>query len=299
MIKLKPDFLVGSYPPITTPFREGTVDLDTYAKLLEFQVKNGTHGIVVNGTTSEPSTLTVDERNQLVKCAVEVVGKRIPVVAQTGSQSHAETVELTEFATKAGADALLVVTPYYIRPSQRGLVAYYEDIGKRTDLPMLLYHIPGRAAVSVEIDTLRQIADKVEHFVGIKHAVNDHGFVTSMIQSLGPEFRIFVGLEEFTYPMMALGAHGTMNAVANLVPDRIAALCNATLAGDMKESRRLHFELYGLNQSIFYDTNPIPLKYMMKRLGIVDRNEHRLPMLAATPELENRLDEVLKRAGLL
>lgn len=299
MIKLKPDFLVGSYPPITTPFREGTVDLDTYAKLLEFQVKNGTHGIVVNGTTSEPSTLTVDERNQLVKCAVEVVGKRIPVVAQTGSQSHAETVELTEFATKAGADALLVVTPYYIRPSQRGLVAYYEDIGKRTDLPMLLYHIPGRAAVSVEIDTLRQIADKVEHFVGIKHAVNDHGFVTSMIQSLGPEFRIFVGLEEFTYPMMALGAHGTMNAVANLVPDRIAALCNATLAGDMKESRRLHFDLYGLNQSIFYDTNPIPLKYMMKRLGIVDRNEHRLPMLAATPELENRLDEVLKRAGLL
>lgn len=299
MIKLQPDFLVGSYPPITTPFRQSKVDLDTYAKLLEFQVKNGTHGIVVNGTTSEPSTLTIVERNQLVKCAVEVVGKRIPVVAQTGSQSHAETVELTEFATKAGADALLVVTPYYIRPSQRGLVAYYEDIGKRTDLPLLLYHIPGRTAVSVEIETLRQIADKVEHFVGIKHAVNDHGFVTSMIQTMGPEFRIFVGLEEFTYPMMALGAHGTMNAVANLVPDRIAALCNATLAGDMKESRRLHFDLYGLNQSIFYDTNPIPLKYMMKRLGIVERNEHRLPMLPATPELEKRLDEVLKQAGLL
>ena len=299
MIKLKPDFLVGSYPPITTPFRDGKIDLDAYAKLLEFQVQNGTHGIVVNGTTSEPSTLTIDERNQLVKCAVEVIEKRIPVVAHTGSQSHAETVELTEFATKAGADALLVVTPYYIRPSQRGLVAYYEDIGKRTDLPMLLYHIPGRTAVSVEIDTLRQIADKVEHFVGIKHAVNDHGFVTSMIQNLGPEFRIFVGLEEFTYPMMALGAHGTMNAVANLVPDRIAGLCNATLAGDMKESRRLHFDLYGLNQSIFYDTNPIPLKYMMKRLGIVERNEHRLPMLPATPELEKRLDEVLERAGLL
>ena len=299
MIKLKPDFLVGSYPPIATPFRDGKVDLDAYAKLLEFQVKNGTHGIVVNGTTSEPSTLTIDERNQLVKCAVEVIGKRIPVVAQTGSQSHAETVELTEFATKAGADALLVVTPYYIRPSQRGLVAYYDDIGKRTDLPILLYHIPGRTAVSVDIDTLQQISDKVDHFVGIKHAVNDHGFVTSMIQTLGPEFRIFVGLEEFTYPMMALGAHGTMNAVANLVPDRIAALCNATLAGDMKESRRLHFDLYGLNQSIFYDTNPIPLKYMMKRLGIVERNEHRLPMLPATPELEKRLDEVLKRAGLI
>lgn len=299
MINLKSDFLVGSYPPIITPFRDGKVDLDTYAKLLEFQVKNGTHGIVVNGTTSEPSTLTIDERNQLVKCAVEVVGKRIPVVAQTGSQSHAETVELTEFATRAGADALLVVTPYYIRPSQRGLVAYYEDIGKRTDLPLLLYHIPGRTAVSVEIDTLRQIADKVPHFVGIKHAVNDHGFVTTMIQTLGTEFRIFVGLEEFTYPMMALGACGTMNAVANLVPNRIVALCNATMAGDMKLARELHFELYGLNHAIFYDTNPIPLKYMMKRLGIVERNEHRLPMLSATPELEKRLDVVLERAGLV
>lgn len=299
MIKLKPDFLVGSYPPITTPFRDGKVDFDTYAKLLEFQVTNGTHGIVVNGTTSEPSTLTLDERNSLVKCAVEVVGKRIPVVAQTGSQSHAETVELTEFATRVGADALLVVTPYYIRPSQRGLVAYYDDIGKHTDLPLLLYHIPGRTAVSVEINTLQQIADKVPHFVGIKHAVNDHGFVTSMIQNLGSEFRIFVGLEEFTYPMMALGAHGTMNAVANLVPARIAALCNAILAGDMKLSRQLHFELYGLNHSIFYDTNPTPLKYMMKRLGIVERNEHRLPMLPATPELEKRLDDVLQRAGLL
>jgi 4-hydroxy-tetrahydrodipicolinate synthase len=299
MIKLKSDFLVGSYPPITTPFRDGKIDFDTYAKLLEFQVANGTHGIVVNGTTSEPSTLTMDERNSLVKCAVEVVGKRIPVVAQTGSKSHAETVELTEFATKAGADALLVVTPYYIRPSQRGLVAYYDDIGKHTDLPLLLYHIPGRTAVSVEINTLQQIADKVPHFVGIKHAVNDHGFVTSMIQNLGSEFRIFVGLEEFTYPMMALGAHGTMNAVANLVPARIAALCNAILAGDMKLSRQLHFELYGLNHSIFYDTNPTPLKYMMKRLGIVERNEHRLPMLPATPELEKRLDDVLQRAGLL
>jgi 4-hydroxy-tetrahydrodipicolinate synthase len=299
MISLKPDFLVGSYPPIATPFRDGQVDFDAYQKLIEFQIRNGTHGIVVNGTTSEPSTLTIDERNQLVKCAIEVVGKRVPVVAATGSQSHAETVTLTDFAVKAGADALLVVTPYYIRPSQRGLVAYYEDIGRRSDLPLMMYHIPGRAAVAVEIDTLKQIADKLPHFVGIKHAVNDHGFVTTMIQAFGPEFRIFCGLEEFTFPMMAVGACGTMNAVANLVPARIAALCNAVLSGDLALSRKLHFELYELNHSVFYDTNPIPMKYMMKRLGILERNEHRLPMLPATPELERRLDQVLERAGLL
>ncbi|MES2536197.1 MAG: 4-hydroxy-tetrahydrodipicolinate synthase [Pseudomonadota bacterium] len=299
MISLKPDFLVGSYPPIATPFRDGQVDFDAYQGLLEFQIKNGTHGIVVNGTTSEPSTLTIDERNQLVKLAIEVVGKRVPVVAATGSQSHAETVALTDFAVKAGADALLVVTPYYIRPSQRGLVAYYHDIGQRSDLPLMMYHIPGRAAVTVEIDTLKQIVDKLPHFVGIKHAVNDHGFVTTMVQAFGPEFRIFCGLEEFTFPMMAVGACGTMNAVANLVPGRIAALCNAVMAGDLALSRKLHYELYELNHSVFYDTNPIPMKYMMKRLGILERNEHRLPMLPATPELEQRLDQVLKRAGLL
>src|SRR5699024_10783329 len=142
MIKLSPGFLTGSYPPIVTAFREGRVDYDAYARLIEFQIANGTHGVVVNGTTSEPSVLTVDERNRLVETAVEASNKRVPVVAATGSQSHAETVALTEFATKAGADALLVVTPYYIRPPQRGLVEYYADIGQRTDLPLMLYHIP-------------------------------------------------------------------------------------------------------------------------------------------------------------
>lgn len=299
MISLKQDFLVGSYPPVATPFHNGHVDFDTYARLLEFQIQNGTHGIVVNGTSSEPSTLTVDERNQLVKCAIDVVGRRIPVVAATGSQSHAETVALTEFAARAGADALLVVTPYYIRPPQRGLVEFYADIGARSDLPLLIYHIPGRAAVSVELDTLKRITERVPNFVGIKHAVNDIGFVSKMIDALGPEFRIFVGLEEFTYPMMALGAQGTMNAVANIVPAKIAALANETRKGNMHEARKLHFELFNLNQAVFYDTNPIPMKYMMKRLGILQRNEHRLPMMPASPELEKRLDEVLRAAHLI
>ena len=299
MISLKQDFLVGSYPPIATPFHNGDVDFDAYAGLLEFQIKNGTHGIVVNGTSSEPSTLTVDERNQLVKCAIDVVGGRIPVVAATGSQSHAETVALTEFAARAGADALLVVTPYYIRPPQRGLVEFYADIGARSDLPLLIYHIPGRAAVSVELDTLKRITERVPNFVGIKHAVNDIGFVSKMIDALGPEFRIFVGLEEFTYPMMALGAQGTMNAVANIVPAKIAALANETRKGNMLEARKLHFELFNLNQAVFYDTNPIPMKYMMKRLGILQRNEHRLPMVPASPELEKRLDDVLRAAHLI
>ena len=221
------------------------------------------------------------------------------MVAQTGSYSHAESVALTEYATKAGADALLILTPFFIRAPQRGVVEYYNDLGRRTNLPILMYHIPGRSAFKVELDTLVRISEKTPHFIGIKHAVDDHNFVTHMISRLGPDFRIFVGLEEFTFPMMALGAQGTMNAAANLVPDKIAALCNETLAGNLSAARKLHFELFELNQAVFFDTNPIPMKYMMKRLGILERNEHRLPMVPATPELEERLDGVLARAGLL
>jgi len=299
MQNLPPDFLTGSYPPIVTPFRDGKVDLDTYARLIDHQVAHGTHGIVVNGTTAEPTSLTVDERNALVRTAVEAARGRVPVVAQTGSQSHAETVALTEAATRAGADALMVLTPYFVRAPQRGVVEYFNDIGRRSPLPLLMYHIPGRSAFKVELDTLVRIAEKTPHFVGIKHAVDDHNFVTRMIAALGPEFRIFVGLEEFTFPMMAIGAQGTMNAVANVAPGQVAALCNAVRAGNLAEARRLHFALFDLMCAVFYDTNPIPMKYMMKRMGLLPNNEHRLPLVPAAPELEHRLDAVLAKAGLI
>jgi 4-hydroxy-tetrahydrodipicolinate synthase len=299
MIELAPDFLVGSYPPLVTPLRNDRVDLDAFARLVEFQIASGTHGIVVNGTTSEPTTLTMDERNQLVRTAIQVAGGRVPVVAQTGSQSHAETVALTEFAEHAGADAVMVLTPFFIRAPQRGVVAYFEDLGRRTSRPLLMYHIPGRSAFKVELDTLVRIADAVPHFVGIKHAVDDHGFVTQMIARLGGEFRIFVGLEEFTFPMMALGAQGTMNAVANLAPKPVAELCNQMRQGNLAAARKLHFDLYELMCAVFWDTNPIAMKYMMKRVGLLEANEHRLPLLPATPELERRLDALLDRMGLL
>jgi len=299
MIALKKDFLIGSVPPLITPFKDCKVDFDTYARLIEHQIAGGTHGLLVNGTTSEPSTLTVEERNELVKFAVEVTNKRIPVVAQTGAQSHADSVVLTEYAQKAGADALLILTPYFIRPPQRGVIEYYLDLGRRTDRPLMMYHIPGRSAFKVELSTLVTISEKLPHFIGIKHAVDDHSFVTQMLAKLGEDFRVFAGLEEFTFSMMALGAQGTMNAVANLAPRPVAELTNAALAGDMATARKLHYQLFELMCAVFYDTNPIPMKYMMKRLGIIARNEHRLPMMPATPELEQRLDGVLERAGLL
>jgi 4-hydroxy-tetrahydrodipicolinate synthase len=299
MLRLREGFLRGSYPPLVTPFKSGAVDYETYARLVERQVADGSHGIVVNGTTAEPSTLSVEERNRLVEVAVKAAAGRIPVVAATGGQSHADTVAMTAAAEKAGADALLVVTPYFIRPPQRGLVEYYVDIGKRSGLPLLIYHIPGRAAVNMTVESIAAIAEKVPTLVGMKHAVNDLNLVSEVLARLGFEFRVFVGLEDLSFPMMAVGAVGVMNAVGNLMPKEVAALCEHVLAGRMAEARAAHFALFELNQAVFFDTNPIPMKYMMQRLGILPNEEHRLPMVPATPELAQRLDRVLERAGLL
>jgi 4-hydroxy-tetrahydrodipicolinate synthase len=291
--------LKGSIPPLITPFRNGDVDYDAYGAMVEFQVREGSHGILVNGTTSEPASLGVDERNRLVDVAIEAAAGRVAVVAATGSQSLAETEVLTDHAVRSGADALLIVTPYYSKPPQRGLVDYYLRLAERHELPWMVYHIPGRTAVSVTLDSLKTLRDGSPTFVGMKHAVNDLGFVTECLIGLGDDFRIFVGLEELSFPMMAIGACGLMNAVGNLRPRRLSELCEAVWNSDIPQAREIHEQLLELNQAVFFDTNPIPIKYMMKRLGLIPENEHRLPMAPATPELEQRLDAVLRRAGLL
>jgi 4-hydroxy-tetrahydrodipicolinate synthase len=291
--------LRGSIPPVVTPFRNGEVDFPAYERLIDFQVSNGSHGVLINGTSSEPSTLTVAERNQLVDIAVQVVAGRIPVVAATGSQSLAESEVLTAYAVKRGVDALLIVTPYYIRPPQRGLVAYYQKLAASHAVPWMIYHIPGRTAINVTLETLKVLRDTSPTFVGMKHAVVDMALVTEALVALGDDFRIFVGLEELSYPMMAIGACGLMNAVGNLKPKVLSELCEAVWASDIKRARELHESLLEINQAVFYDTNPIPMKYMMRRMGLLADNEHRLPMMPATPELEKRLDAVLLRAGLL
>ena len=293
------DKLKGSIPPLVTPFRGGEVDYEAYADLVAHQIRSGTHGILVNGTTAEPSTLTVEERNRLVDVAVKVSAGRVPVVAATGSQSLADSRRLTAHAAASGVDALLIVTPYFIKPPQRGLIAYYLELATLSQLPWMVYHIPGRAAVSVTIDTLKELKARSPNFVGMKHAVNDLGFVSECLATLGRDFKVFVGLEELSFPMMAIGACGLMNAVGNLQPRILTELCEAVWRNDLRRGEELHQKLFEINQAIFFDTNPIPIKYMMRRLGLLRVNEHRLPMVPATAELEKRLDAVLRRAGLL
>lgn len=287
----------GSIPPLITPFKNGEIDIEAYQKLVQFHLAEGSHGILVNGTSAEPSTLTLEERNRLVEIAVATTNKAVPVVAATGSQSLHETKVLTEFAAVAGADALLIVTPYYIRPPQRGIIEYYLEVTSNIEIPWMIYHIPGRAAVSITLDTIKEFKEKSPNFIGMKHAVNDLGFVSEVLAEF-PDFKIFVGLEELSFPELAIGAVGLMNAVGNLRPGILADMCQAVWDNDLEKGKSLHHQLFELNQSVFYDTNPIPIKYMMKRMGLLTNNEHRLPMSPATPELETRLDAVLKRAGL-
>ena len=289
----------GSFPALVTPFKNGALDLATLKRLVEWHIAQGSHGLVPVGTTGESPTLSHAEHRQVVEEVVRTVAGRIPVIAGAGSNNTAEGIDLIRHAEKVGANAALVVTPYYIRPPQRGLVQYYLTLAAQHEVPWMIYHIPGRAAVNVTLESMKQIREQSPHFVGMKHAVNDLGFVSECLGAFGDEFKIFVGLEELSFPMMAIGACGLMNAVGNLRPGVLAQMCDAVWKGDMATGRALHQRLLEINQAVFFDTNPIPMKYMMKKLGLLTSNEHRLPMVPATPELEKRLDGVLERAGLL
>jgi 4-hydroxy-tetrahydrodipicolinate synthase len=290
--------LRGSFVPLVTPFDEDLkVDYDAYAALVDRQAVAGSHGVVVTGTSGEPSSLTVSERAELVRVAVQAASGRIPVVAATGGQSLADTLDLTRQAEAAGADAVLVVTPYYSVPPQRGLVEYFVSVGGATGLPLMIYHIPGRAAVTISVDSVAQIADRLPSLVGMKYAGRELGYLTDLFVRLGRDFTVFVGLEELSLPMMAIGAQGLMNAAGNVLPGPVARLADAVNDGDLALARDLHFRLDRLNKAVFWDTNPIPVKYLLQATGVLPVARHRQPMMPATPELAARLDQLLIELG--
>ena len=291
-------FLKGAFTPLVVPFDGGEVDYDQYAKLIEWQIEQGTHGLLVNATSGEPTTLTLEEKARLIEVAVKTSAGRKPVAAGIPAESHSEAVMLLRRAEKVGADALVSVTPYYVRPPQRGLVAFFTDLAKHTNLPFLIYHIPGRAAVSVTAETFQAIAERCPNFVGLKNTDDDLALVSRLINRLGPDFRIFGGLEATAFAMCALGGCGTMITTSNVAPKRIAELNNLCMAGKLHEAQTFAIEIDELMAAAFLDTGPIPIKCMMKLMGLIAKNEHRLPMVPATPELEKQLEAVVKRYGL-
>jgi len=297
MIRKVP-FLKGAFTPLIVPFKNGEVDFDRYAKLIEWQIEQGTHGLLVNATSGEPTTLTLEEKARLIEVAVKTSAGRKPVVAGIPADSHAEAVTLLGRAEIACADAIVSVTPYYVRPPQRGLVAFFTDLAKRTKLPFLIYHIPGRAAVSVAAETFETIAERSPNFVGLKNTDDNLALVSRLMNRLGPDFRMFGGLESTAFAMSALGGCGTMITTSNVAPRQIARLNELCMAGLLHEAQRLAIELDEIMTAPFLDAGPIPIKCMMKLMGLLTTNEHRLPMVPATPELEKQLEGVVKRHGL-
>jgi len=295
----QPDLLHGAYCPLIVPFADGKIDFDTYGNLIERQIAQGTHGLLVNATSGEPTMLTVEERGQLVEFAIKVCNGRRPVCAGTASESFDATVGLIDRFDKAGADSILVVTPYYSVPPQRGAITYFGKLGRRTKRPFLIYHIPGRTGFVLTVDTLEAIKELVPNFAGLKNTDTDVGLVTGALRRLGPDFRIFAGLELPALPMLGVGGCGMMITASNVAPRLVAQLYETFANGDIAAAAALNLKLFPLFRGVALESSPIPVKYMLKRLGVLKANEHRLPLVAASADVEKQLDQILLDVGIV
>ncbi|NMP21127.1 4-hydroxy-tetrahydrodipicolinate synthase [Sulfobacillus sp. DSM 109850] len=284
---------------MVTPFTDDNqVDHDTLARLIDWQIAEGSHAISVTGTTGEPSSLSLAERRAVMETAIRTAAGRVPVVPATGSTNIDETVYLTKEAEKLGADAVLVIVPYYNRPSQQGLFQYFTTVARTVNLPVVVYNIPGRTATNIEPQTLKRIRQHADNVIGIKESNRDFEQVTRVLSLLGRDFLVYSGIESLCFPMLAVGGAGHISATANLLPKAVADLYNLTAKGRWEEARELHYRLFPLNDVLFIETNPGPLKAAMAMTGQI-RPHLRLPLVVPSDEHQAKIHEVLQSYGLL
>jgi 4-hydroxy-tetrahydrodipicolinate synthase len=288
----------GSLVPLVTPFRNGEVDYTALADLVEWQIKSGSHGVGVTGTTGEPAALTTEERKRVMDIAVQTAQGRVPVLAGTGSTNHAETLELTRYAEKIGADAALVITPAYMRPSQEGLFQHFRAVAQATALPVILYNIPGRTAVNLEIDTVARLRDSCPNIIGVKESNKDFEHITRLLGRLGRDFLVYSGIELLCFPVLAIGGAGYISATGNVMPREVARLWDLVAADRWREAQDLHYWLMDMNDAVFYETNPVPMKTALGLMGRIDP-EVRLPLAPLSPANLARLKAVMAQYGLL
>lgn len=282
----------GSIVPIVTPFQNGEVDLDGLARLIEWQIASGSHGISVTGTTGEPTSLTLSEREAVIRTAAEAVNKRVPFIPGTGSTNHAETLHMTQFAQSVGADAVLVIVPYYNRPSQEGLFRHFDAVAKSTDLPVILYNIPGRTAVNLDIDTVARLRDANQNVVGVKESNKDFEHINRLIHRLGRDFLVYSGIELLCFPILAIGGAGYVSTTGNLMPKEVASLYDLVAAGKWQEAQDLHYALMTLNDAVFMEINPVPVKAALSMMGKISP-EVRLPLAPLSDANCDKLRRIL------
>jgi 4-hydroxy-tetrahydrodipicolinate synthase len=289
--------ITGSLVAIVTPMHEdGRLDLARFRQLIDWHVSEGTDGIVVVGTTGESPTVNFDEHKELIRLAVQHSRGRIPIIAGTGGNSTAEAIELTESAKKNGATACLSVVPYYNKPTQEGLYRHFRKIAESVDLPMILYNVPGRTVADLQTDTVLRLAE-VPGIIGIKEATANIERNTDLIRRAPRNFAIYSGDDATCLALILMGGHGVISVTANVAPKAMHQMCAAALVGDVKKARELNLRLFPLHQKLFVEANPIPVKWAMTEMGLIEGGM-RLPLSPLADKFHQTVRDALHEAGI-
>jgi 4-hydroxy-tetrahydrodipicolinate synthase len=296
-----PTLIRGSIAPLITPFTDdGELDLDSLRGLVRWQLEAGSHGISIGGSTGEPGAQTVTERVAAIRAVGEAVDDAVPFLPGTGSAKLDETLEITAAARDAGADAALVITPYYARPTQEALVSWYGTIAREfPDLPIVIYNVPSRTAVDIAPETVARLFTEHENLVGIKETTKDFEHFSRVLHLCGPELLVWSGIELLGLPLLALGGAGFISAVANLAPVAVAQMFQAWEVGDHERARELHYGLHPLVDLLFVETNPAPAKWVLQRHGRIASAHVRPPLLPLSPAGEPRVRVLLDHGAHL
>jgi len=287
----------GAFTAIVTPFKDGALDDAALAELIRFGIDGGISGFIPCGTTGESPTLSHDEHKKVIEITVKEVSGQVKVIAGTGSNSTAEAIELTSHAKRVGADAALLVSPYYNKPTQEGLYLHFKRVAEKVDLPIIPYNIQGRTAVNIENSTMERLS-LIPNIVGVKEASGSILQMSEVIRLCGPGFDVLSGDDQMTFPLMALGGKGVISVVTNIVPQKMAALVKNMLDGNIEEARTIHFEIYELCQAMFVETNPIPVKYAVSLMGKI-QPEYRLPLCPPSQANRDKIKGILTRYGII
>jgi 4-hydroxy-tetrahydrodipicolinate synthase len=287
----------GSMVAIVTPFKNDKIDEKTLGDLIEFQIKNGTDVIVPCGTTGESATLSYEEHHRVIEITVDIVNKRVPVLAGAGSNSTSETLDLTNHAKKMGADGVLLITPYFNKPTQEGLYRHFAKVADAVDIPIVLYNVPSRTSVNMLPPTVARLREK-KKIVGIKEATGDMKQVSELIRLCGRDFDVISGDDFTTFPLLCLGGAGVISVTANIVPADCAAMCDAFFSGKIEEALKIHYKLDPLHGPLFMETNPIPVKTALALMGRVSE-EFRLPLCPMADINKEKLKKALMDYGLI
>ncbi|MEO0087864.1 MAG: 4-hydroxy-tetrahydrodipicolinate synthase [candidate division WOR-3 bacterium] len=288
----------GSVVALITPFKNGKLDIEGLKKNLQFQLENGTDGFLPCGTTGETPSLEEDEWIEVVKTTIEFVNKRKPVIVGTGTNNTQKTIKYTVLAEKLGADACLVVAPYYNKPTQEGLYQHFKEVSRSVKIPIILYNIPSRTGVNILPKTLARLVSDCKNIIGIKEASGNLDQVSEIISILGNNFVVFSGDDSLTLPILSLGGKGVISVLANILPKETHLLVKNFLEGNIREAQKIHLRYFKLMKALFIETNPIPVKTAMNLMGL-PAGELRLPLTPMTKENLEYLKSIMQELNLI